>query len=81
MKSTPETTRTETLGRDANHAALPRYGPFVPANVGSPALWLATEPRDGRHLNFESARSLTPFEVAVVFPVASGLPSSTFSVV
>ena len=63
--------KTQTLGLDANLAALLCYVPFFPVNVVSPALWLATEPRESRFLRFHALQSLTLSAVAVVLFVAA----------
>jgi uncharacterized membrane protein len=83
--------KTQTLGLDANLAALLCYVPCFPVNIVSPALWLATEPRESRFLRFHALQSLTLSAVVVVLLVAAsfggtflgiliGMTSSSLSV-
>lgn len=58
--------KTQTLGLDANVAALLCYVPVFPVNVGSSILWLMTEPRTSRFVRFHAAQALTLFVGSIV---------------
>ena len=70
--SNSQLVKTQTLGLDANIAALLCYAPIAPLNIAAAILWLVTEPKSNTFVRFHAAQSLVLMGVAFAFFVVLG---------